>query len=38
MGFIKDKDEEESIIAETTDIDLIVRVSHDYLYKSSDWK
>jgi len=35
MGFIKDKDEEESIIAETTDIDLIVRVSHDYLYKSS---
>ena len=35
MGFIKDKDEEESIIAETTDIDLIVKVSHDYLYKSS---
>lgn len=35
MGFIKDKDDEESIIAETTDIDLIVRVSHDYLYKSS---
>ena len=35
MGFIKDKDEEESIIAETTDIDLIVKVTHDYLYKSS---
>jgi type I restriction enzyme S subunit len=35
MGFIDSNDEDDDLDTETTDIDVIIRKTHNYLYKSS---